>query len=63
MQHEPALPPSPPKAWTDSLARADADVADGHTVPAATVHSLLRESIARLRARQTQPTDEPATNR
>jgi hypothetical protein len=63
MQHEPAPPPSPAKAWASARARADADGANGHTFPAATIHALLNESIARLRARQTQRTDEPATNR
>ncbi|MDE1148502.1 MAG: hypothetical protein PW843_18100 [Azospirillaceae bacterium] len=39
------------RAWGESLARAEADVAAGRVVPAETVRARLREGIARLKAR------------
>jgi hypothetical protein len=37
-----------PAGWLEALARSDAELAAGLTVPAETVHRRIRESIARI---------------
>ena len=42
---------SPPAAWLEALAEAEADVAAGRVVPADLVLQELRESLAQLQAK------------
>ena len=37
-----------PAGWLEALARSDAEVASGLTVPAAVVHRRIRDSLARI---------------
>jgi hypothetical protein len=37
-----------PAGWLEALARSDAELAAGLTVPSETVHRRIRESIARI---------------
>jgi hypothetical protein len=39
-----------PRAWVEALDEAEAQVAAGQAVPAAEVHDLLHEAIARIEA-------------
>jgi hypothetical protein len=41
-----------PAEWLEALARSDAELAAGLTVPAAVVHRRIRESIARAEAKR-----------
>jgi hypothetical protein len=43
--------PTPP-GWIEALDRAEADVAAGRTVDAATIHAKLRVGIERMEARK-----------
>ena len=37
-----------PAGWLEVLARSDAELASGQTVPAAVVHNRIRDCIARI---------------
>lgn len=41
-----------PAEWLEALARSDAELAAGLTVPAEAVHRRIRESIARMEAKR-----------
>jgi hypothetical protein len=48
-------PPTPSEAeLRASLARSDADIAAGRTVPASTVHAELQAALDRIEARRTR---------
>ena len=47
-----AIPTMPPDEWLDALARSEAELASGQIVPGELVHQKLRESIARIEAKQ-----------
>ena len=42
----------PPAGWLDALARSEAELAAGMTVPAAAVHQRIRDGIARIEAKK-----------
>jgi hypothetical protein len=44
--------PEAPAEWLEALARSDAQRAAGQTVPAEAVHQRIRDTIARIEARQ-----------
>ncbi len=43
-----------PAGWLESLERSEAQIAAGQTVPLNPVLNLMRESIARMEAKQTE---------
>lgn len=51
VDNDPPLPEAP-AGWLEALAESEADLAAGRTVPGEVVHQLLRESMARLEAKQ-----------
>ena len=42
-----------PAGWLEVLARSDAELAAGQTVPAAAVHRRIRDCIARIEEKRT----------
>jgi hypothetical protein len=42
----------PPAGWLEALARSEAELAAGPTVPAEAVHQRIRDAIARIEARK-----------
>jgi hypothetical protein len=44
-----------PQEWIDALARADADVAAGRTVPGDGIMRRLRQTLAEMEAREATP--------
>ena len=51
-----------PAGWLEALARSEAELAAGQTVPVATVHRRIRESIARIEANRVKPRVSPASD-
>jgi hypothetical protein len=41
-----------PSGWLDALAKSEAELAAGHTVPGDVVHQRIRDTIARIEARR-----------
>lgn len=51
-----------PAGWLEALARSDAEIAAGLTVPADVVHRRIKETIARIREKRSideQPKGHP----
>jgi hypothetical protein len=42
-----------PAEWLEALARSDAELAAGQTVPAEAVHQRIRDAIARIEGKRT----------
>jgi hypothetical protein len=58
--HPDPIAQTPPQAWIDALARADADVAAGRTVSGDGIMHRLRQTLAEMEARQGLPKSDKA---
>ena len=48
-----------PAGWLEALARSDAELAAGKTVPASAVHRRIREAIARMEEKRAAEANRP----
>jgi len=52
-----------PAEWSEAIAKSEAQLAAGETVPATLIRQRLRESIARLEAKQADEAQRKAVPR